>query len=204
MGLAENQVESGTHGNAREGPMNWQNEKLEETAAIQDMQDKEQLGQGCQFCLAQCEQLLEILDREAYVCASEVSSIGAHVRHIVERFQSFLNGLGERVIDYDCRKRDRTLENNLQSARFALTTIARRISELRLAEIAGQELAIRESVHPQLAPVEASSTVERELVSLISHSIHHLAIIAMLARPLGYTLGSDFGKAPSTIIHEKG
>ena len=183
--------------------MNTHNKNLDKAVSIQDVQGTEQLRQGCQFCLAQCDQLLAQLDKEDYVCAPEVSSIGAHVRHVLERFQSFLNGLGEGMVDYDCRKRDQTLETNPQSASFALATIVRRINELKFCDFADQTLTIRESVHPQLEPVEASSTLERELVSLISHSVHHLAIIAMLARPLGYALDSDFGKAPSTIIHEK-
>ena len=165
--------------------------------------DAEQLREGCHFCLDQCEQLLKVLSEEDYANSAEMSSIGAHVRHILERFQCFLAGLNEGRIDYDARKRDHSLETNPEAAVFALTTVSRRIEELGLNEHAGQELNIRESVHPQLAPALASSSVEREMVSLISHSIHHLAIIAMLARPLGYQFDSDFGKAPSTIIYEQ-
>lgn len=165
--------------------------------------DAEQLRQGCHFCLQQCDQLLTVLSEKDYASSADKSSIGAHVRHILERFQCFLSGLNEGSIDYDARKRDRSLETNQEAAVFALSSVSRRVEELRLHEHSGQELNIRESVHPQLEPALASSSVERELVSLISHSIHHLAIIAMLARPLGYQFDSDFGKAPSTIIHEK-
>ena len=174
-----------------------------EQRAETTLPDAEQLRQGCHFCLEQCDQLLSVLSAEDYASSAEMSSIGAHVRHILERFQCFLSGLNEGSIDYDARKRDRSLETNKQAALFALTTVSRRIEELGLQDHAGQELNIRESVHPQLEPALASSSVERELVSLISHSVHHLAIIAMLARPLGYQFDSDFGKAPSTIIHEK-
>lgn len=163
----------------------------------------EQLRQGCHHCLGQCAQLLAELSSEDYARDSEVSSIGAHVRHILDRFQSFLLGLTDAAIDYDARKRDRTLECNKEAAEFALGTVARRIDEISLEDLTRSSLTITESVHPQLDAVSADSTVERELVSLISHSTHHLAIIAMLARPLGYQLGEDFGKAPSTIAHER-
>jgi len=172
--------------------------------------DIEQLREGCHFCLGQCDRLLAELTVEDYVCATEVSSIGAHVRHILERFQCFLAGLPEQAIDYDARKRDKSLESNPQSAAFALASILRRIDELDLSQfanngnIAAANVSVRESVHPQLGAVLVNSTLERELLSLISHSIHHLAIIAMLAKPLGYEFGDDFGKAPSTIIHEQG
>lgn len=181
--------------------MSTQNKELGKSETVTSA---EQLRQGCHFCLDQCAQLLASLDSEHYCHSGQTSSIGAHVRHVLERFQSFLNGLCDREIDYDFRKRDRTLENNLQSAEFALATVMRRIDALNLNELTEQNLLVRESVHPQLEPVAVSSTIERELVSLISHSIHHLAIIAMLARPLGYQLANDFGKAASTIIHEQG
>ncbi len=163
-----------------------------------------QLRQGCQLCLQQCAQLLDHLSCEDYSRQAGTSSIGAHVRHILERFQSFLAGLQNRAVNYDARKRDRSLEQNPEAAAFALGSVSRRIEELLQQEPDSLQLTITESVHPQLAPVTADSSIERELVSLISHSTHHLAIIAMLARPLGYELSEDFGKAPSTVVHERG
>ena len=39
-------------------------------------------------------------------------------------------------------------------------------------------------------------------MGLITHTTHHLAIMGMIARDLGYHLDDDFGKAPSTIVFE--
>ena len=50
--------------------------------------------------------------------------------------------------------------------------------------------------------VEINSTLERELMGLVAHSIHHLAIIALLAKSFDHQMCSDFGKAPSAIVYE--
>ena len=50
--------------------------------------------------------------------------------------------------------------------------------------------------------VEINSTLERKLMGLVTQSIHHLAIIALLAKSFGHQMGGDFGKAPSAIVYE--
>jgi len=158
-------------------------------------------GTACQHSLQQCQQLLTLLSPQDYACGSDdTASIGAHVRHILERFQCFLAGLPEGCVDYDDRSRDRTLEKNPQAAAFALATILRRMGDL---SVDSRPLQIRESVSSEAPAGEADSTVKRELLSLISHTTHHLAMIAMVARSLGYELDDDFGKAASTIIFEQ-
>ena len=39
-------------------------------------------------------------------------------------------------------------------------------------------------------------------MGLVTHSIHHLAIIALIVKSYGYEMDSDFGKAASTILYE--
>ena len=39
-------------------------------------------------------------------------------------------------------------------------------------------------------------------MGLITHSIHHLAIIAMIARSASFSVPPNLGKAPSTIAAE--
>lgn len=169
--------------------------------------DQEQLClvKGCSYCLQQCDDLLDQLTPEDFTRAdTDVSSIGAHIRHILERFQSVTAGLPDGLIDYDARKRELNLEQNLEAAAFTLTSIRRRFEEFATDPSANHHIAVRESVHPELAPAVAQSTVARELMGLISHTTHHLAIIGLLARPLGYRLPAHFGKAASTRIFEAG
>lgn len=166
-------------------------------------QEQADLVRGCGYCLQQCDELLSQLSAEDYIrTGSEVSSIGAHIRHILERFQSVITGLPDGLIDYDARKREAQLEQNLEAASFCLTSIQRRFDEFASSPASNRPVAVRESVHPELSPAVTDSTVARELMGLISHTTHHLAIIGLLARPLGYQLPAHFGKAASTRIFE--
>lgn len=157
---------------------------------------------GCQHCLEQYEALLaEVQDIHFNTCNAQGSSVSAHIRHVLERFLSVLNGMPSGQINYDDRRRDPTLENNPQAAIFALASIRRRLDELSRRDLT-ETVAVQESVHPAMAPVRVNSTLARELMGLVSHSVHHLAIISVLLRSLGYRLDPELGKAASTLISE--
>lgn len=163
-----------------------------------------QLLKGCLHCMQQCEYLVSNLSADDYVNSHEgSSSIGSHIRHILDRFQSLFSGLPEFCVDYDARKRDKEIESSVDSARFAIASVSRRIQELDLIKLSGQPILVRETVYHRGNPIEISSTVERELMGLVTHSIHHLAIISMLAKLCGHPLDQGFGKAPSTLVFER-
>ncbi len=173
-------------------------------AGFEEPNSKLLLVGGCMNCIEQCDQILSIVSQENYCDESKgSSSMGAHIRHILDRFHCFFAGLGDASIDYDARKRDREIEQNLEAATFALASVARKIEQMRTSVTSIELISVRESVLPSSPAVEIPSTVERELMGLITHSIHHLAIIALQAKSFGYQIDSDFGKAPSTIVYER-
>lgn len=159
---------------------------------------------GCCFSLTQCEELLNRLDNAGYTASMDhSSSIGRHMRHILERFQSFFQGLPKQHIDYDARKRDSAIELSLESANVALASVLRRLDWLAVSTDQFQTLTVSETVHHQGFAVRVQSTVEREMMSLVTHSVHHLAIIALLAKGIGHNVDQSFGKAPSTVLFER-
>ncbi|PCJ23233.1 MAG: hypothetical protein COA96_12230 [SAR86 cluster bacterium] len=161
------------------------------------------LIQGCLHCVSQCDELMAFISDELYTAESQGnSSIGAHTRHILDRFHCFFAGLQGAYIDYDDRKRDKTIENSIEAAAFALASVAARVEKLNLAEFADTAITVSESVYHKGPAMAIPSTVNRELMGLITHSIHHLAIIAIIARSFGCHMDEDFGKAPSTIVYE--
>jgi len=165
--------------------------------------DATQLLAGCVCSIEQCGQLLRLISTESYVDSSKgSSSVGAHIRHILDRFHCFLAGMPAGSIDYDARKRDKSIENNLDVAAFALVSVSRRIESMVALDDLETAITVRESVHYQGPAVTMSSTVGRELMGLVTHSIHHLAIIALIVKSYGYEMDSDFGKAASTILYE--
>jgi uncharacterized damage-inducible protein DinB len=180
-------------------------EKQQQDSGRGQQEPKALLIAGCLNCIEQCDQILTIISQENYIHVSNgSSSIGAHIRHIFDRFHCFFAGLAASSIEYDERKRDKEIEQNLEAAGFALASLTRRIEQLREPSYETPQISVRETVLSSSSAVEIPSTIERELMALITHSIHHLAIIALIARSFGHQLDSDFGKAPSTIVYERG
>ncbi len=165
----------------------------------------EQLIQACVRCTEQCETLVDLLIDDSSVFSASTphrSSIGAHMRHILDRFQCFFAGLDSGLIDYDDRNRDPMLERDMVLCRHTIKSIAICIRDLTGKYGGCTGIKVREAVDDRGPSICLDSTIERELMALVTHSTHHLAIIAIIVRSFGYDLARDFGKAPSTIVYE--
>ena len=149
--------------------------------------------------------LLRTLDDQAYTSAQppyHESCIGDHLRHCLEHYVSFLDGLDARRIDYDARARDVRIAT---SRPFAAQTIQDLIARLHAIPRDDKPLRVKmdcDKDAEHAAPWSPSS-VERELQYLMAHTIHHYALIAVLLRLQGYTPHEDFGVAPSTLKYRK-
>lgn len=160
------------------------------------------LRDACSECVDQCLEIVQTLPVALYRHSSSASaSIGTHMRHIIERISCVLEGQEQGLVDYDSRARDQLLETNPENAGNALNSIRNALAEL--VSNPQETLQVQESVHQDNPAVAVASTLERELMSLVSHTIHHLAIIALLARGAGHPLRDDIGKAASTILYER-
>ena len=49
----------------------------------------------------------------------------------------------------------------------------------------------------------SQSTVHRELQFILSHTIHHYALISVICQLWGYAVPEGFGVAPSTLKHQQ-
>src|SRR5689334_6697560 len=56
--------------------------------------------------------------------------VGAQFRHIIEFYESFLDGLAGPSIDYDARKRDVSIERSRSAALAQIESLTRRLSVL--------------------------------------------------------------------------
>lgn len=121
--------------------------------------------------------------------------VGAQFRHVIEFYESFLDGLAGPSINYDARKRDVSIEQSRSAALARIESLARRLSVLAWDD---GEMPMR--VLAEAAPeYSMRSTVCRELQALHSHTIHHFAVIAMALHAWGTPVARDFGVAPSTL-----
>lgn len=149
--------------------------------------------------LKQGEALLQRLRNDAYThCLPSVfgSSIGAHIRHNLDHYACFLAGLPGGRIDYTARPRDRRVETERA---HALAEFARISRALECLELPGCALRVRNESKPD--STSAPSSMARELEFLMSHSVHHYAIVAILCRLQGIAVEDGFGVAPSTLRH---
>jgi hypothetical protein len=148
-------------------------------------------------------QLISSLAAKAYATKDPRcldSSIGGHVRHCIEFYRCFLTGLDSGCMDYDARPRDPALETDPAAACQALTQISHDLAQAADLHDTGQPLQIIEN-HDGGPPAWSASSVGRELRALISHTVHHCALIAILLKLQGLPVPDGFGIAPSTQRH---
>ena len=125
--------------------------------------------------------------------------VGSHLRHVLEFYQCFLDGLATSRIDYDARKRDESIERRRQSATTSIRSIISLLEEVSSFE-EDWELSVR--MEDADADVYLISSVGRELQALSSHTIHHFALIAITLRVHGLEVDPDFGMSPSTLRYQ--
>ena len=133
-----------------------------------------------------------------------VSPIGAHFRHVFDHYRAFLNGLSTGVLNYDVRDRDPLVERGAAVASQTAEAIMAGLEEIPDRQLPQSIQVSANVIEDGKSVVDWSgSTVQRELMYLLSHTVHHYAIIRLLATQAGVELNADFGVAPSTIAHRR-
>ncbi|MBT5032837.1 MAG: hypothetical protein HOM55_11140 [Proteobacteria bacterium] len=127
------------------------------------------------------------------------STIGRHVRHVLDHFDALKTGLAKGKIDYDQRHRDCVIETD---ARLATTHTKSIIDWLLKHAKTDKALNIKTEVSAVLQqPQTVSSSLKRELVYLMNHTIHHSAYTALLLKSFGEVVDESIGLAPATQIY---
>jgi hypothetical protein len=127
------------------------------------------------------------------------ASIGKHVRHIIELFQSLQNGYENGIINYDKRKRDTRIENEKQ---WALTLL----HEIRLdLNRSDKELSLESSYDDDsMEVIYIKTNYNREIVYNLEHAIHHMALIRIgINEVSSIELPENFGVASSTVRYKQ-
>ena len=151
-------------------------------------------------CLGELASVLERVSDLDYVAKppSGVSgAIGAHVRHCLDHVNAVLEPASDGVVRYDGRRRHATLETDRRIAAATLRRSAERLEALT-RETADAPLLLESQVDRQGACVQVISSLARELVFVLQHTIHHQALVALLLAGRGVPVPQTFGYAPST------
>jgi uncharacterized damage-inducible protein DinB len=130
--------------------------------------------------------------------------VGAHFRHILDHYDCFLDGLPEGRVDYDHRRRDHRLEVDRAAAAGKIEEICGRLDRLEGDAARPLRATLLCGELEDASPVWSGTSLARELQFLVSHTVHHYAVIAAMLRPQGVEPGADFGVAPSTLMYERG
>jgi hypothetical protein len=129
------------------------------------------------------------------------SSIGQHLRHILELYQCLLDGSITNEVNYDNRKRNLKLENDPAYVLNFIEEITDKIIHLKgdkMLTLFGSFTADSDN------KTAIMTSIYRELAYNLEHSIHHQALIkiGLSAMGLSYLVDSDFGVAPATIKYQ--
>jgi uncharacterized damage-inducible protein DinB len=153
--------------------------------------------------LRQIEGLIESMTDAQYGTSpvgAVTGGVGGHVRHCLDHVEALLTAVETGDLDYDRRERGTPVETCRVAALAAIRSLSRRLLDvpaysgewpIRLTFLAGRD-----------ARVTVETTVGRELAFVLSHTIHHNALIAVMARTLGVPVPHRFGYAPSTPTPE--
>ena len=153
--------------------------------------------------LQEVQQLVKACNGKHYnqPCTHSESGIGRHVRHILDHFCALQDGLQRDLINYNCRHRDSSIEDN---PTIALALIVEMQQWLMQADNDLCERAIKIETEVSLSQqknMRFMSSLSRELCYLINHTVHHVAYAKLVAQHLGIEIDGAIGVAPSTASY---
>ena len=150
------------------------------------------------------EQMMDFitgLSDEAYMRAPKPlfnSSIGQHLRHILDVYMALMNTDNLPEINYDIRRRGLALETVRSEGLIELNSVHKWLMTLN-----PEKLALPISIQSEVSvcseqSAQMASSMARELCFASSHLTHHLALMAAIAKFLGHEVNDEFGVAPTT------
>lgn len=143
--------------------------------------------------------LLQSIDDEQYSNTSVEpyhSSIGGHMRHILDVFDCIFCGLEAKNIDLSARKRNEFAE---QKTTFGLNYFQEILDKLDQLSNENLDQLVAVTDDLGLGKVTTNYTLASVLIQAHSHAIHHFASIGYIISKLGIELpDADFGYNPST------
>jgi uncharacterized damage-inducible protein DinB len=128
---------------------------------------------------------------------SSSGSIGAHVRHCLDHAWALERGIALGQICYDHRERDTVVERDVRLAASRLRRASVRLGGICDA-LLDRPLTLVAQIDADGRTVRVGTTAGRELAFVISHTIHHSALVAVLLEHAEEAVPRRFGLAPTT------
>ena len=142
------------------------------------------------------------LDDEMYIKSLRSlsgSSIGQHVRHIIDMFQCLHTGYEAGLVNYTKRSRDPKIETNRDFTKKVLYLVNSNIYKPD-KDIVVEAIYSANATSPEFF----YTNHHRELAYLLEHAIHHMALIRIGIQELSdIKLPKEFGVAYSTFLQNQ-
>lgn len=149
--------------------------------------------------LYKSKKLLNELNDVSY-CCKEVgpyySSVGSHIRHVLDFYNCIFKGLESKHINLTSRERNQKIESDCNCAVSEIDSIAKKLKSLHSVD-----LSMLVNVEDDLGEgnVVIKYTLEGILAQANAHTIHHYAIIGYITDRLDVVIEDEnFGYNPTT------
>jgi hypothetical protein len=128
------------------------------------------------------------------------SSIAGHVRHCLDHVATLLAGAITGTMDYDDRQRGTDVERSRLTAIGVIDQQIHGLDYVRACPL-DQPISLEVLMSATGRATTVETTLGRELAFVLSHTIHHNALVAVIAGLLDIPVPDRFGYAPSTLAH---
>lgn len=155
--------------------------------------------------LSQGIALLDSLSGDDYTATTRAgwATVGSQFRHVLDHYLAFLDGWAAGRVDYDARGRDRETETDPARALRVAQWIVGELERIHVEDGDRSVLVQMDSGGSDGVPDWRPSTVGRELQFLVSHTVHHYALMKLLLEDRGITTDEELGTAPSTAAYRR-
>jgi uncharacterized damage-inducible protein DinB len=124
-------------------------------------------------------------------------SIGEHVRHCLDHVAALLAADPSVTLSYDRRHRGTAVESDPAEALRQILELKRALDAWSTRSL-DEPVRVTSMISPAGDAVTGWSTLARELAFVVSHTIHHQAIVGVLLSIHGHSVPERFGHSPST------
>jgi len=127
------------------------------------------------------------------------ATIGQHVRHIIEMFLCLESGYSSGVVNYENRKRDRLIEQDI-------TLALAKMQEIQTGLFKPDKSLVLEGVYDSESShlIQIPTNYYREMIYNLEHTIHHMALIRVGINELTQIeLPENYGVASATVKYKR-
>ena len=152
--------------------------------------------------LVQMRTMIERMDDDAYAIPAPgrtSGGVGGHVRHCLDHITALMHATRSGIVEYDRRLRGTEVETCRMAALQQIAALARDLARLD-ASVLDEPLLVESQIDPSGTMMLTRSSVCREVAFVVSHTIHHNAIVAQLLAGRDVDLDARFGLAPATPL----